>query len=441
VTSLSPKRISLETWFRALNETQVHRFKDVFEILKQPNEGKFQQVLSLTNKGIIERDISSNEGQLAESYDNYQMVQIGDYVLNPMDLLSGWVARSHFEGVISNAYFVFRLRSGSTARKSNPVFYERVLQSYYMNGILEPFGKGVGRPENGGGRWTLNSETLGTIPLPNFPLEQQDLIVDFLDHELANIDTLIYKQQRMIQKLGERKTSLIKTHVLGGMESIESETSSTYPWLKGLPAGWPITKISREFKLTLGKTLNAQTNTGELIAPYVRAGNIQDFGLDLTEIKTVGVTAKELKDLKLLAQDVVVVEGGAGYGRSDIVKTNLDGWVFQNHVIRARKIGEISPQYLDYYIKYLRSIGHFEKLSAYATIPSISSEALGQVPIPKLPLEVQANLVASLSKTLDKHDRLIAKSNELIEGLKSRRSALISSALIGKIGTRGFVNV
>lgn len=437
MTSLSPKRVSSETWLGTLQGTQVHRFKDVFEILKRPNAGNSPQVLSLTNKGIIERDISSNEGQLAESYENYQKVQIGDFVLNPMDLLSGWVARSSFEGVISNAYFVFRLRSGLTSSYSNPIFYERVLQSYYMNGTLEPFGKGVGRPENGGGRWTLNSETLGTIPLPNFPLEQQDEIVEFLSQELATIEALIAKQQTMIQRLGERKNSLIKSHVLGHKETADSNIEATYPWLKGLPAAWPVTKISREFRLTLGKTLNAQTNTGEHIAPYVRAGNIQDFGLDLSEIKTVGVTPKELKDLQLLSQDVVVVEGGAGYGRSDVLKADLDGWVFQNHVIRARKTGDISPQYLDFYIKYLRSIGHFEKLSAYATIPSISSESLGQIPMPKPPFAVQSELVNSLSDKLEKHDALIAKSNELIEVLQARRLALISTAVIGKIVMKG----
>lgn len=437
MTSFSPKRVSMETWLCGLEDSQVQRFKDVFEIVKRPNSIDSPQVLSLTNKGIIERDISNNEGQLAESYDNYQIVNIGDFVLNPMDLLSGWVARSAFEGVISNAYFVFRLRGELTGIYSNPRFYERVLQIYYVKGILEPFGKGVGRPENGGGRWTLNSETLGTIPLPNFTLELQDEIVAFLDREIANIDDLIVKQQTMIQRLRERKISLTKAHVLGGIKSVDSETSDAYPWLQGLPPEWPVTKISREFKLTLGKTLNAQTNTGEHIAPYVRAGNIQDFGLDLTEIKTISVTAKELNDLQLLAEDVVVVEGGAGYGRSDVVKVNLDGWVFQNHVIRARKIGDISPQYLDYYIKYLRSIGHFEKLSAYATIPSISSEALGQVPIPKIPLEVQTKLVTSLSNTLTKHDKLIAKSNELIDGLRSRREALVSSVVFGKVGSRG----
>ena len=43
-------------------------------------------VLSLARAGIRERDISNNEGQIAESYFNYNPVDIDDLLLNPMDL-------------------------------------------------------------------------------------------------------------------------------------------------------------------------------------------------------------------------------------------------------------------------------------------------------------------------------------------------------------------
>ena len=45
-------------------------------------------VLSLARAGVKVRDISNNEGQLAESYFEYNPVSKGDLLLNPMDLYS-----------------------------------------------------------------------------------------------------------------------------------------------------------------------------------------------------------------------------------------------------------------------------------------------------------------------------------------------------------------
>ena len=75
-------------------------------------------VLSLARAGIRERDISNNEGQIAESYFNYNPVDIDDLLLNPMDLYSGAnCSISKVKGVISPAYVNLR-----GTNDVNPVF-------------------------------------------------------------------------------------------------------------------------------------------------------------------------------------------------------------------------------------------------------------------------------------------------------------------------------
>ena len=62
-------------------------------------------VLSLARDEIRVRDISTNEGQLAADYTNYNPVEPGDLLLNPMDLYSGDNCNiSKISGVISPAY-------------------------------------------------------------------------------------------------------------------------------------------------------------------------------------------------------------------------------------------------------------------------------------------------------------------------------------------------
>lgn len=432
MTSLSPKRISLETWLSSLNGTQVYRFKDVFEIEKRPNRAGSPQVLSLTNKGIIERDISNNEGQIAESYDNYQIVQVGDFVLNPMDLLSGWVARSPFAGVISNAYFVFRLRSGSSgsgssASKSNPVFYERVLQSYYSNGILEPFGKGVGRPENGGGRWTLNSETLCTIPLPKFPSEKQDAIVNHLDGELSQIDKLIDKQSELSGLLQERRNKLITDTLIYGLDSNTSMTESKYEWLPNYPSHWTLSKISNLHKFKTGGT-PASGNEDFYGGEYAWA-TIGDLGgkevlTTKHTLTSAGVASASMSEVK---KGSLLFSFKLSVGQVAIAGTDM----YTNEAIAAFEPNPNIDLAWAYYA-YAEFIPHFTSWNIYGA-RLMNQDLIRSARVPLPPLKEQREIADFLDSEVAKIDLLTTKATQIKEALLQRRMSLISAAVTGKI--------
>ncbi|MBQ7536748.1 MAG: restriction endonuclease subunit S [Rickettsiales bacterium] len=169
-------------------------------------------VLSITQTGIKPKDISSNEGQLADSYDHYQIVCKGDFAMNHMDLLTGWVDISQYNGVTSPDYRVFILKDKSQIA----AYYLYVLQSYYKQKVFYGFGQGVA----GMGRWRLPAENFKKIfiPVPRTTMQQQ--IVDYLDKKCSDIDKLIELKQQKIEKLGEYKKSLIYEYVTGKKEVV-----------------------------------------------------------------------------------------------------------------------------------------------------------------------------------------------------------------------------
>ena len=79
--------------------------KQYFYVSKDlSNEGEPERVLKLARAGIVEKDVTTNEGQMAASYAGYNKVQVGDLLLNPMDLYSGANCNvSELNGVISPA--------------------------------------------------------------------------------------------------------------------------------------------------------------------------------------------------------------------------------------------------------------------------------------------------------------------------------------------------
>ena len=106
--------------------------KYLFEIVKRIAGKEGYDILSVTQKGLKIKDISRNEGQIAESYANYQFVYPTDYVMNHMDLLTGWVDCSKYFGVTSPDYRVFRLKD----KKNNLNYYKYIMQCCYMDRIF-----------------------------------------------------------------------------------------------------------------------------------------------------------------------------------------------------------------------------------------------------------------------------------------------------------------
>ena len=108
-------------WLPTLpNDWKIEKVKRIFYISKELSHKNNPTILSLARSGIKIRNISNNEGQLAESYDNYNFVKVGDLLLNPMDLYSGANCNvSYVEGVISPAYSNLRAKT-----KLEPKFFD-----------------------------------------------------------------------------------------------------------------------------------------------------------------------------------------------------------------------------------------------------------------------------------------------------------------------------
>ena len=105
-----PMKDSGSVWFEEIPCNWVmKRIKYLFHIKKDIAGKEGYTVLSITQSGIKPKDLSKNEGQLADNYSHYQLLNPGDFAMNHMDLLTGWVDISKNSGVTSPDYRVFVL--------------------------------------------------------------------------------------------------------------------------------------------------------------------------------------------------------------------------------------------------------------------------------------------------------------------------------------------
>jgi type I restriction enzyme S subunit len=137
----------------------------------------------------------------------------------------------------------------------------------------------------------------------------------------------------------------------------------------------------------------------------------------------------EAAELTLNTGDVVVVEGGAGYGRSATLGSDLDGWGFQNSINRLRPRENNEGQFTDYCIGAALRSGYIGVTCGVATIPHLTAEKLGQMRIPNPPPHIQRSICQFLGRETARVDALIGKQEQLITALREDRTAIITHAV------------
>ena len=118
---------------------RTKRLRHLFEVKKRIAGKLGFDVLSVTKKGLKVKDITSGGGQLAADYSTYQIVEEGDFAMNHMDLISGFVGLSTQLGVTSPDYRVFSLENNYDCKD----YFLYVLEMCYLEKIFFPFGQGA----------------------------------------------------------------------------------------------------------------------------------------------------------------------------------------------------------------------------------------------------------------------------------------------------------
>ena len=186
---------------------ELKRLKYVVKIRKRIIGYEDPDVLAITQQGIKVKDITSGEGQLAMDYSKYQIINKGDFGMNHMDLLTGYVDISKYDGVVSPDYRVF-------TNETNYILDEFLLSLFqigYKHKILYGYGQGVSLL----GRWRLPAENFNNFSIPIPPKEEQQKIVKYLAEVELKAQQGIALLEEQIFRLREYKNTLINSAVTG----------------------------------------------------------------------------------------------------------------------------------------------------------------------------------------------------------------------------------
>lgn len=161
----------------------------------------------------------------------------------------------------------------------------------------------------------LSPKVLESFEVPLPPIEEQRRIAVVLD----TAETLRVKRRQALGKLD----SLMQA-IFVGMFGTSGNERRMLSDLAEVQGGLQVTSKRRDLPISV---------------PYLRVANVYRGSLDLSEVKTLQVTEREIERTRLVKDDLLVVEGHGNkdeIGRVGIWDGSIDLCVHQNHLIRVR---------------------------------------------------------------------------------------------------------
>lgn len=404
--------------------------KRVKHIFTRKNEKAMQEnptILSLARDGVKVRDISNNEGQIAESYYNYNPVEEGDLLLNPMDLYSGAnCSISKVQGVISPAYINLKANTGV-----NPDFYDYYFKVQYWLMAFFSYGKGVSYDN----RWTLSAETLMNYPVVDFSYEEQCKRADYLDRKCSQIDAIIARQQEVIEKLKAYKLSVITEAVTKGLNPDVPMKDSGVEWIGEIPEDWEVSKLKFMGHFVNGYAFPSSSFTGDGVR-VMKIANIQPMEIswidesyvDVSEYDKLPMYRVEQGDL-VFALTRPIINGGikvAIFDGKEKVLLNQRNAMFKG-------LSRVLPRWM-YYV--MQNQMYVQKFALYidgtGQQPNISTNEISQIEIPIPPIEVQQQVIMKLNEVMASIEKLTLLKERMIKQLSDYKKSLIYEVVTGK---------
>ena len=360
-------------------------------------------LLSLTLKGVIKRDIESGKGKFPDSFETYQQVKRNDLILCLFDIdeTPRSVGLSSHEGMITGAYSVFECTK----------FVEPRFVNYFYLSIDQR--KGL-RPFYTGLRKVVRTDTFLNAAFPTPDLETQKAIADFLDRETARIDALIEKKEKLAELVKESELAYIARK----FSKLEARK-------------WRVRHLGK-LKNGAGFPVDLQGDPSQEIA-FFKVKHLKVHGLDAAITETTDTVSKEtatsLRATVFPKGTIVLAKIGAALllgrfsmlGRPACIDNNMSAFVPTN--------GLIEPNFA------LLGLSQADMTTMVqpGAVPSLSTEAFYNFGIPLPTKDAQIKFVDEVRSWRSTTMQIVEKTQQSISRLQEFRSALITAAVTGQI--------
>lgn len=402
----------------------VTKTKGVFYRKKDKSFKDNPTILSLARAGVKVRDISTNEGQLASDYSQYNSVEPGDFLLNPMDLYSGANCNvSNVYGVISPAYFNLRVRKES----NNSKYFDYYFKTQYWSMAMFAHGTGVSHDH----RWTINTETLMNYYIPVATQQEQDKVVKFLDIKVNEIDSLIDRTQATIADYKLLKQSIITEAVTKGLDKNVDMKESSIERIEAVPSHWEINKMKNIATLAPKcKNSHLSNDSDVAFAPMETIKNGY-YIPRITKFSNINSSYNSFENGDIVIAKVTPCFENGNITVMDKLPNSFGFGSSELFVLRPNN--NVYKEFLFYYLQNSHFInGGISTMTGTGGLKRVSSYFMRNHFMYLPPRDEQKQIAKFLDDKISKIEKLVNNKEQLLNDLETFKKSLIYEYVTGK---------
>lgn len=403
--------------------TSLNGNDETDENVSSGDEGIFRVALENIESGTG-KYIATNEEQAFEGAGNF--FKNGDVLFNKLRPYLAKVYLAEQNGISVGELLVL---SPSVHLTSKFLHYSLLSSAFIEIVNSSTYGSKMPR---------ANWDFIGNLKMPIPSTLEQTRITFFLDYQTNIIDSLITKQQRLIELLKEKWKSVINESVIKGLNPNVAMRDSGAEWLGEIPEHWRVTQIKYIAELNPSKSEIADHFGPDTIVSFLPMEKVgEDWSYDLTSNTRLGDVSSGLTYFSngdiIIAKITPCFENGKGALLSGLMN-GIGFGSTEFHTIRPQRINAKLLFYVtrsDYFMANGESF-----MTGSAGQKRVPTSFINEFFVP-LPMEVeQEEIVTYLDEYISRSNFLVQQIELQIEKLKEYRQSLISEAVTGKIDLR-----
>ena len=218
--------------------------------------------------------------------------------------------------------------------------------------------------------------------------------------------------------------------------SVSTMAEQEVAHLEALPGGWLWLTAESVGIVQLGRQRSPKNRSKDYPTKYIRAANITEQGLDLTDVLDMDFLPHELSAYRLEKGDLVLSEASGSatqVGKPAIWDDQIPNCCFQNTVIRHQPYCRDYAVYLLWLYRFFYVSGEFARVAGGVGINHLSAFKFAQIALPLCSLVEQQEIVRLLEErftAIEWQEREIDLSLRQTEML---RQAILKRAFSGQL--------
>jgi type I restriction enzyme S subunit len=384
--------------------------------------------------GVRVRDFDAG-GRKQEMSDRskYQRAARGDIAYNMMRMWQGAVGIAPVDGLISPAYVVAR-----PFPETDAAYYAYLFRTAAYMREIDVFSRGIVPDRN-----RLYWESFKRIPSVYPPLDEQRLIVRFLDWHGVQTAKLVRAKKKIIALLNEQKQAIIHRAVTRGLGTNAKLKPSGIPWLGDVPEGWEVLPLKRVTVSRCDGPFGSGLKSSHYTSGGVMVIRLQNIALGAFKVTDPAFIAREhyqsLGDHSVYEDDVLIASLGDERnpcGRACVAPTALGEAMVKADCFRFRlKLNLADPHFVAASLSATAAASS-AVLSAGATRQRVNLQSTAERSLALPSVDEQMRIMLHLEAANEEFKPLLDSANREIALIQEFRTRLISDIVTGKLDVR-----